>query len=199
MSDYNKKLQDPRWKAKRLEILTRDNFQCLKCSRKNVVLQVHHTRYKGEPWECPNKYLVTVCKGCHAKIHNIEKSKHTSKNKHQKVDTLNDIKIKVLKEMEHSCHKHLNLLCYLITNLNNGHLFRKDINDKHFGDYIRKNPNELSDSIYFLIEDKCLDQVKKCSGIIYYKLSSDFNKCSIPKKVRRVNERIINYYNSQIN
>ena len=63
---YSKKLRDPRWQKKRLEILNRDGFTCRLCEDSESTLHVHHKRYfSGEPWEIPNSLLVTLCESCH--------------------------------------------------------------------------------------------------------------------------------------
>lgn len=62
---YSEKLKDPRWQKKRLKILERDNFSCVKCFDSDTELQVHHLKYTGEPHEAPNEDLETVCKDCH--------------------------------------------------------------------------------------------------------------------------------------
>lgn len=62
---YAKKLQDPRWQRKRLEIFNRDKFCCLICSSNTDMLQVHHERYCKNPWESPNEDLKTLCFRCH--------------------------------------------------------------------------------------------------------------------------------------
>lgn len=62
---YAEKLKDPRWQRKRLEILNRDNFRCRCCGDDTTTLNVHHKSYFGEPWEAPNKSLVTLCEPCH--------------------------------------------------------------------------------------------------------------------------------------
>jgi len=53
----------------------RDNYKCLKCGRRKgeITLQTHHKLYrKGvEPWNYPLSDCVSLCKGCHAKEHNL--------------------------------------------------------------------------------------------------------------------------------
>lgn len=53
----------------------RDNYRCVKCGRKKgeIVLQTHHKEYKKgfEPWEYPLSDCISLCKGCHAKEHNL--------------------------------------------------------------------------------------------------------------------------------
>lgn len=64
---YSEKLQDPRWQKKRLEIMSRDDFRCIKCSSKTNTLTVHHFYYiSGRmPWEYPDQSMVTLCRQCH--------------------------------------------------------------------------------------------------------------------------------------
>lgn len=66
---YSEKLRDPRWQKKRLEILQRDDFTCQSCKSKKKTLHIHHTHYESlkEPWNYPNKQLITLCDDCHAK------------------------------------------------------------------------------------------------------------------------------------
>lgn len=64
---YSELLQDPRWQAKRLTILSRDNYTCRQCSATNTELHVHHHVYlTGHlPWEYEDEYLITLCAKCH--------------------------------------------------------------------------------------------------------------------------------------
>ena len=71
---YKEKLQDPRWKNKRKEILFRDNYQCQYCfglKQEGGVLNVHHLRYLSnyEPWEYESEDLITLCQYCHEADH----------------------------------------------------------------------------------------------------------------------------------
>ena len=56
-------------------IKDRDGNKCIKCLRNHteVVLQVHHnTYYKDKkPWEYSFSDCITLCKGCHAREHNL--------------------------------------------------------------------------------------------------------------------------------
>lgn len=67
MSDYSKKLKDPRWQKKRLAILQRDNWTCHRCKNTEQTLNVHHLKYfyERDPWDINDKYLVTLCESCH--------------------------------------------------------------------------------------------------------------------------------------
>lgn len=71
---YSEKLKNPKWQKKRLEILNRDNFTCIKCGDKETTLQIHHFKYYGEPWEAKNEDLITVCKHCHYILEDSKKS-----------------------------------------------------------------------------------------------------------------------------
>lgn len=64
---YSEKLQDPRWQKKRLEILSRDDWQCQLCGERHATLVVHHRRYLPgcDPWDYPDSFLVTLCVDCH--------------------------------------------------------------------------------------------------------------------------------------
>lgn len=59
--------------------MIRDSFTCQKCGCKRH-LQVHHKRYiKGKkPWEIEDKYLITLCRECHQKEHDIRPIKSFS-------------------------------------------------------------------------------------------------------------------------
>lgn len=70
MSAYAELLRDPRWQKKRLDVLNRDGFACIKCGNSKVELHVHHTFYDGrKPWEYELSALETLCKLCHQKHH----------------------------------------------------------------------------------------------------------------------------------
>lgn len=64
---YSEKLKDPRWQKKRLEIMQRDNFQCVTCGEKDKTLHVHHLFYiSGRmPWEYLDANFRTLCWQCH--------------------------------------------------------------------------------------------------------------------------------------
>jgi len=73
---YGALLFDKRWKEKRVEILTRDNNQCLICQSEEK-LQVHHRQYQyikmlkkfKAPWDYESHLLITLCEGCHSRGH----------------------------------------------------------------------------------------------------------------------------------
>lgn len=64
---YAKKLLDPRWQRRRLEILSRDRWTCQRCQDTEETLHVHHRYYSGsDPWDAPDEALVTLCVSCHS-------------------------------------------------------------------------------------------------------------------------------------
>lgn len=65
MSDYYKKLRDPRWQRLRLRAMDRDGFRCQCCGDKESTLNVHHLKYKGDPWDIGVENLETLCEACH--------------------------------------------------------------------------------------------------------------------------------------
>jgi len=73
---YGGLLFDPRWKAKRAEIVNRDGGCCIIC-KSNEELQVHHRQYQyikqansfKMPWDYPDHLLITLCKNCHTRGH----------------------------------------------------------------------------------------------------------------------------------
>lgn len=78
MTTYSKKLQDPRWQKKRLEILQRDNWTCQSCGDKSETLHVHHKWYEKsvEPWDYKGPCLVTLCNSCHDLEHKVSDDCH---------------------------------------------------------------------------------------------------------------------------
>jgi|APCry1669189883_1035261.scaffolds.fasta_scaffold23611_2 5-methylcytosine-specific restriction endonuclease McrA len=77
-NNYLKLLKHPKWYERRLEILKRDNQQCVICKSKNK-LEIHHKQYHFSksnnsfvpPWQYEDKYLATICSLCHKMGHNL--------------------------------------------------------------------------------------------------------------------------------
>jgi|SRR6266404_2094621 len=68
-------LRDPRWKARRLEILARDNSRCQLCGvGQHSGLHVHHLRYGIglTAWGHPDADLLTLCDFCHGGLHTLK-------------------------------------------------------------------------------------------------------------------------------
>lgn len=75
MKYQRKSYQNSRWHEFSKIVKDRDGYKCLKCGRQetDVILQVHHQAYKLDlkPWEYPFSDCITLCKGCHARQHNL--------------------------------------------------------------------------------------------------------------------------------
>lgn len=74
--EYESLLKDWRWKERRREILERDDYTCQRCYANrydDVVLNVHHRYYVEDrmPWDYPDHALITLCKECHKKEHEM--------------------------------------------------------------------------------------------------------------------------------
>lgn len=64
----------PEWQKKRLQILDRDDFACVRCGDDQQMLHVHHTFYWDKedevpPWDYDNYTLITLCESCHKDEH----------------------------------------------------------------------------------------------------------------------------------
>ncbi len=68
--EYNKQLKSKEWASKRLEILERDNYKCIRCGIDNN-LEIHHLNYikNRNAWEYDNSDLITLCHRCHTETH----------------------------------------------------------------------------------------------------------------------------------
>lgn len=68
---YREQLLDPRWLARRMEIIRTGNYRCEDCSSPfpdgGAGLQVHHCYYiRGRlAWEYPDDCLMPLCDPCH--------------------------------------------------------------------------------------------------------------------------------------
>jgi len=60
----------PKWKAKRQEILERDNNTCQKCGSQEK-LHIHHiySYFYYPDYVFEDEYLITLCESCHSKCH----------------------------------------------------------------------------------------------------------------------------------
>lgn len=70
---YKDQLKDKRWKKLANKIRKRDEYTCQMCGS-HKKLQVHHKHYIAGKmaWEYNDSDLITLCKDCHKKIHNIK-------------------------------------------------------------------------------------------------------------------------------
>lgn len=76
--------QDERWKERAAEIRKLDHNKCAMCGAKDVELHVHHLAYPPPPchiWDAADSELVTLCKDCHATVHETEERPTLSKDR----------------------------------------------------------------------------------------------------------------------
>lgn len=85
--EYDGYMKSEEWAAKRDERLRLDDRHCVMCGRADgitrkgkPVLQVHHVSYKNLGHE-PMEDLVSLCAGCHRKIHRYYKRFRTWEDK----------------------------------------------------------------------------------------------------------------------
>ena len=74
---YGKRLSDPRWQRRRLEVLERDSWRCTWCGEGREELQVHHGYYERgrvDPWEYDMTTLYSLCDNCHERAENARAS-----------------------------------------------------------------------------------------------------------------------------
>lgn len=75
-TEYGRKLNDVRWKAKCIQIKNRDKGRCKNCGSTKF-LNVHHRQYHfvlalnqfKNPWDYPEDVFVTLCNDCHMTGH----------------------------------------------------------------------------------------------------------------------------------
>ena len=53
----------------RIATLMRDSYQCTQCGKKNTRLDAHHIIWKENGGKDTIENLITLCKGCHRKVH----------------------------------------------------------------------------------------------------------------------------------
>lgn len=63
-------LKTPDWAQKRAKVLERDAWRCQACLEAKAV-QVHHRRYAKNLEDQPLFDLISVCRPCHEKIHEV--------------------------------------------------------------------------------------------------------------------------------
>lgn len=75
---YRRQLCDRRWHERRLEIMRRDGWRCRRCGGKGR-LNVHHRWYVygRQPWQYPDRCLVTLCEKCHRHVHLMRHLRYT--------------------------------------------------------------------------------------------------------------------------
>jgi hypothetical protein len=77
---YAEQIKRPEWQKKRLEILSRDGWECVGCGDKESTLHVHHKWYENNKniWDYSGNALVTLCEMCH-------ETEHETKEEYEKI------------------------------------------------------------------------------------------------------------------
>lgn len=71
---YQQMLKSPLWTQRKADVLLRDGYMCFICGNsEDESLEVHHITYlpNKKPWEYLDYYLVTLCRNCHQKEHDL--------------------------------------------------------------------------------------------------------------------------------
>ena len=92
---YPEKLRDPRWQAKRGEIIAARNGRCERCNG-TTRLEVHHGYYKpgAELWDYESNTLWCLCRSCHEDTQSKMTALHRMIGKIHPRD-LDDLSVKV--------------------------------------------------------------------------------------------------------
>jgi hypothetical protein len=76
---YAQKLQDPRWRCRRADLIQKAGFCCTECNAEQEVdgpLDFHHVIYirRRDPWDYPDELLLVLCGTCHTdrQVHDEE-------------------------------------------------------------------------------------------------------------------------------
>jgi len=67
---YLEYLASPAWRARATHAKRRQDYQCFRCCRSGLPLEVHHFTYArlGDEWP---EDLVALCESCHAAVHDL--------------------------------------------------------------------------------------------------------------------------------
>ena len=76
----------------RLACLTRDNFICQKCGKKETRLEAHHIIWTSEDGKDSIYNLITLCKNCHDKVHKMGRSGEVQLKKGKVITGMNGFK-----------------------------------------------------------------------------------------------------------
>jgi len=70
VSTYSELLKDPRWHARKWDVLLKSGFKCQECGLETDDLQIHHRYYRAgaKPWEYADDELACLCRDCHELI-----------------------------------------------------------------------------------------------------------------------------------
>jgi hypothetical protein len=85
--NYLEQLNDDRWLRKTGKIKARDLSKCINCDTEKK-LEVHHLYYivGKEAWKYPDKALITLCRKCHQKWHDMYEIEFRAKKWNKKAE-----------------------------------------------------------------------------------------------------------------
>lgn len=167
--NYKDQLKTPEWKAKRLEILERDSYCCVKCSCKKG-LQIHHNYYEDGKlaWEYPNKALTTLCKSCHKLFHDSHTLSKTRDFAPNKEFFLVFQELMNVWERWNLSTSDLNLFGYLCNRYSNGSEFTITANIRNeIAELTDRKPTTFNNSTRALLDKKLIIKISPRS----YKLN----------------------------
>ena len=162
---YSQKLKDPRWRAKRKQILIRDKYACQECGLVKLKgHHVHHLKYIGEPWETPDEFLVTLCKDHHDEIHKngpkIERIiKLPGKKPKNTTPSGYCFSGNHIKQMTKSSIPHVRLFAAFLLKYKKGNAFKIDTAHAY-----------VKSTVQMLLDDKCL--LRNTKGV--YRLGPEY-------------------------
>ena len=94
---YKDQLKTSAWLRRKFDILQRDNYVCSNCLKDNFEsqLEVHHLCYiKGKKvWQYQDYMLVTLCRECHQKEHDLGNVKNDEEFKNWIIKLLSKVKL----------------------------------------------------------------------------------------------------------
>jgi hypothetical protein len=97
--EYHEYLKTDTWFEKKQRVLKRDSYRCRLCNSPNR-LNVHHRCYPEVFGEEQDDDLLTLCKNCHEKFHEVQHlSKTPEKKKRNKMSKTQRRKLKNKKKL----------------------------------------------------------------------------------------------------
>ena len=112
-------------------VLWRDNYTCQQCKKKNGILNVHHIVYRSQGGSDDESNLITLCEGCHHKLHQgkIKLKKSISQGKKKALKDATQMNYLKCLLMEH--YPKAKITWGFITKENRQHL---KLDKEHFND-----------------------------------------------------------------
>ena len=97
VDNYNQYLKTEHWKYTRLKVLKKYKNKCYMCSY-DMMIQVHHKTYDRIGNEDVD-VLITLCKACHLKVHNMLPENYESRSYSKGIKTPYELEAEKRKKM----------------------------------------------------------------------------------------------------